>query len=222
MPQSPHCHLQKRPGVLQSLESMPLVWCTLPQTVEFNWDTDGINFFLLWQLLGDSHGCFPWNNLHQHLEEWPGFSERLCLQFPQAVVGLFLQEHLHSWLDSFRFLQRLGIMSCEESLRTLGLSSLEAEGWPPCSLQLGNIQGQVGHSLEQPFLVENVPAHGRGLDQMAFKNCCWPKLGSVISLGLIGNGSKLLQPRFRLDMRKNLFTEMLVKPWNWAMPQACV
>lgn len=25
---------------------------------------------------------------------------------------------------------------------------------------LGNIQGQVGHGSEQPFLVEDVPAHG--------------------------------------------------------------
>lgn len=37
---------------------------------------------------------------------------------------------------------------------------------------LGNIQRQVGQGSEQPFLVENVPAHGRGLDQMAFKDCC--------------------------------------------------
>lgn len=33
------------------------VWCTLPQTVEFNWDTDGINFVVL--TLPDCAPGFP-------------------------------------------------------------------------------------------------------------------------------------------------------------------
>lgn len=54
---------------------------------------------------------------------------------------------------------------------------------------LENIQGQVGHSSEQPFLVENVPAHGRGgRTRWLLKTAANPNyLGSMISLGLIGH-----------------------------------
>ena len=40
----------------------------------------------------------------------------------------------------------------------------------------GTIQGQVGRGSEQPDLVEDVPAHGRGLDEMNFKRPSQPKL----------------------------------------------
>lgn len=48
MPQLPHCHSQKRPGIpaVPGIDAT-CVWRTLPQPVEFNWDTDGINFVVL-------------------------------------------------------------------------------------------------------------------------------------------------------------------------------
>ena len=39
----------------------------------------------------------------------------------------------------------------------------------------GNIPGQVGRGSEQPDLVEDVPARGRGLDKMTSKGPFPPK-----------------------------------------------
>jgi len=86
--------------------------------------------------------------------------------------------------------QGLEGMSCEEWLRTLGLSILEQR----------RLRGDL-------TALCSVLRRGCG-DGGA-------ELSSLVpSHRMLGNGSKLDQGRFRLDIREHFFTERVVKHWN--------
>ncbi|KAK4830609.1 LOW QUALITY PROTEIN: hypothetical protein QYF61_012052 [Mycteria americana] len=88
-------------------------------------------------------------------------------------------------------------MSCEEQLRTLGLSSLEKKRLSLSSLEKKRLKGNF-------IALYSFLRRGRGeggADLFSLDRTCV-------------NGSKVHQGRFRLDIRKPFFTERVVKQWN--------
>ena len=107
---------------------------------------------------------------------------------PQFKKDVKAPECVQKWVT--KMVERLEGMSCEDQLRTLGLSSLQKRRLRSdlialCSF-LRRASGEGGADLVS--------------------------LGS--SDRMCGNGAKLCQGRFRLDIREHFFTGRVVKHWN--------
>ncbi|KAK4815807.1 hypothetical protein QYF61_007247 [Mycteria americana] len=139
--------------------------------------------------------CLPWVG-----PTWVGAGQSKDVIVPLYLVLVWprLEYRVQFWAPQFKknvkegkqVVEGLEGMSCKEWLTTLGLSSLEKR----------RLRGDL--IALYSFLRRGC---GEGGADLFF-------LGS--SDRTCGNGSKLPQGRFRLDIRKHFFTKRVVKHWN--------
>ncbi|KAK4827792.1 hypothetical protein QYF61_021745, partial [Mycteria americana] len=128
-------------------------------------------------------------NMRPHLE--------YCIQLwgPQHKTGMNLLEQVQR--RARKMIRGLGQLSYEERLRELGLFSLEKR----------MLQGDLITAFQY------IKAAYKKDGERLFTKTCSDRTR--------GNGFKLEEGRFRLDIRKKFSTMRAVRPWNW-LPRGVV
>ncbi|KAK4816385.1 LOW QUALITY PROTEIN: hypothetical protein QYF61_016702 [Mycteria americana] len=146
-----------------------------------------------------------------------------CLQFwaPQFKTDIRVLECLRR--RSTKLVEGLEGMSSGERLRTLGLSSLERLRGNLIALYSFLRRGSGEGSADLSSLVSCGRVCGNGSEAVGLddREVGVGLFSQVTSDRTRGNGLKLRQGRFRLDIRKFFFTERVIKHWN-SLPREVV